>query len=272
MKERRNTGDDGSRTPGAASSRESDLALHGRRLALLGSLVGGFAHEIKNPLSTIGLNLKLLEEELAGAETPREKKVLDRTVRLSREVARLQAILEGFLDYVRAPRPTLEPERLGDLVREVADLMAPPLEARGISIRLYLREGLPPLPIDRKMIHQALVNLVTNAEQAMTEGRGGEILIATGRLRENGRTLQTISVTDSGPGMPPEVLQRCFQPYYSTKRKGSGLGLAITRRLVEDHGGEIRVESHEGKGTRFEIRLPEAEEAGSPPETGEGEG
>lgn len=233
-----------------------------QRLVRLRGLVGGFAHEIKNPLSTIGLNLRLMEEELAEPLSARERRILDRTRRLTKEVDRLQAILEEFLNYVRAPEPVIQRVSLNEIVREVADLLAPEIEARGISLKLLLSEGLRRATVDARLVHQALLNLVRNAEQALTEiERPGEIIVSTAFENDGERGWHVLTVTDSGPGMAPQVLARCFQPYFSTKRGGTGLGLAITRRLIEDHGGEISVDSHEGIGTRFVIRLPFAEPA-----------
>lgn len=237
----------------AEAEREEELSLHGRRLARLGGLIGGFAHEIKNPLSTIGLNLKLMEEELREPLTAREKRTLKRTQRLSKEVGRLEGILDDFLNYVRAPRPKRASISLNEVVRELADLVGPGLEKEGIRLHAYLEEGLPPLGADAGMLHQALLNLVTNAQQALVDsGRKGEILIGTGQERG----YHTLSVIDSGPGMSEEIRRRCFQPYFSTKRGGTGLGLAIARRFIEDHGGDIRVESEPGAGTRFHVRVP----------------
>ncbi|MEZ5987907.1 MAG: ATP-binding protein [Planctomycetota bacterium] len=237
------------REQGGGEGRERTSRLH--------HLVGGFAHEIKNPLSTIGLNLRLLEEDLAGPESPRDKRILERTRRLSKEVARLQGILQSFLDYVRAPRPVLAELRLNELVREIADLVGPTLEAGGVRLGLFLAEELPPLLADRTLLHQALLNLVTNAEQALAAaGAGGEILVSTGWEDGPGGGRHFVSVLDNGPGMDEATRERCFHPYFSTKRGGAGLGLAITRRFVEDHDGTIEVESDPGHGTRFTVRLP----------------
>ncbi|MFQ5506373.1 MAG: PAS domain-containing sensor histidine kinase [Planctomycetota bacterium] len=250
----------------AEAEREEELSLHGRRLARLGGLIGGFAHEIKNPLSTIGLNLKLMEEELREPQTAREKRMLERTQRLSKEVDRLEGILDDFLNYVRAPRPRRQSISLNEVVRELTDLVGPGLEKDGIRLHAYLQEGLPRLRADAGLLHQALLNLVTNAHQALeNSGRKGEILIGTGQERGS-PGYHTLSVIDSGPGMSEEIRRRCFQPYFSTKRGGTGLGLAITRRFIEDHGGDIRVESEPGAGTRFYLRLP------SKPPVEEGDG
>jgi signal transduction histidine kinase len=240
------------------NSPEGKLKNHGRRLAELGQFVGGFAHEIRNPLSTIGLNLKMIEEELKEPMSPRERRVQKRLGRLSREVDRLQEILEGFLSYVRAPGPIRKKTNLNDIVRDLSDLVGPGLELTGHHLRVFLKPKIPDIEVDPSQIQQVVLNLVTNADQALQgEGRTGEILLATDRRKEGGRWVQVVTVTDSGPGMEEEILEKCFQPYFSTKSGGSGLGLAVTQRLIQDHGGEVRVESHPGHGTRFEVLLPE---------------
>ncbi len=227
------------------------------RFSRMSDLLGGFAHEIKNPLSTIGLNLRLLEEDLASCPGPTQDKNLQRTKRLSKEVARLQGILEDFLAYARAPGPKLQEISLNELVREVSDLSAPGIQQDGIHLGLYLQEGLPPLRADPNLLHQVFLNLLTNAQQALKlAGISGEILVRTGWEESETGGRHVLSVIDNGPGMSEEAKENCFAPYYSTKKTGTGLGLAITRRFVEDHGGEISVESQEGTGTRFQVWVP----------------
>ncbi len=231
---------------------------------LASGLVGGFAHEIKNPLSTIGLNLRLLEEELGTPENAREKRILTLSQRVSKEVVRLQDSLEDFLNFVRAPKPVLQHVSLNGIVREVTDLIAPSVERQGLRLQLLLTEGLPVATVDGRLVHQALWNLVLNAQQALVGAkRQGEIIIGTGyeaaesgQDAGDGRPCHVLTVTDSGPGMAPDVVEQCFSPYYSTKKGGTGLGLAITQRFVQDHGGTIDVSSQEGVGTRFALRFP----------------
>ncbi|MCB9920138.1 MAG: hypothetical protein H6832_17185, partial [Planctomycetes bacterium] len=223
----------------------------------LARLVGAFAHEIKNPLSTIALNLRLMEEELQEPANAREKRFLTRTRRVRGEVDRLHGILEGFLSYVRAPQPKIESLSLNQLVRNVTDLVAPELEKEGIALRLLLTEGLADLEADPRLVHQVLLNLVRNAEQALLEvDHARELIVGTSIDVGDGPSVHVLSVTDNGPGMSEETIARCYEPYWSTKPGGSGLGLAITKRFVEDHGGEIRIESQPAVGTRFLVRLP----------------
>ena len=214
------------------------------KLAALGRLVGGFAHEIKNPLSTIGLSLRLMEEELKEAQSVRERRLLQRTQRLAGEVERVTGILQDFLGYVRAPEPTLVSTSLNAIVRDVGELLAPEFDQASIRLHMLLAEGLPQATVDPQLVHQVLLNLLRNAEQAIGEGDGGgEILVQTSYDEGVDPPVHEIMVTDSGPGMSAEQIEACFQPYFSTKRHGTGLGLAISRRFVEDHGGEILVDS-----------------------------
>jgi len=249
---------------------QADASDHERgnaRYERLGDLIRGFAHEIKNPLSTIGLNLRLMEEELSEQQSPREKQFLVRTRRLAKEVERVQGVLDGFLGFLRAPEPHLVRCSLNDVVREVVDLVGPGLESQGLRLHAYLAEGLPECMADPSLLHQVLQNLIRNSEQALIHSdRRGEILVSTGQIEIDGKLWHSLSVIDGGPGMAPEVLEQCFEPYYSTKRGGSGLGLAITRRFIEDQGGTIEVESTIGTGTKFRILLPSERD-----DVGEGE-
>ncbi|PIE25138.1 MAG: two-component sensor histidine kinase [Planctomycetota bacterium] len=187
--------------------------------------------------------------------------MLDRTRRLKKEVERLQGILDDFLSYVRGPRPSLQRLSLNQVVREFTDLVAPGLEKQKLTVSMHLQEGLPEVLADGSLLHQALLNLVKNAEQALLGAeRHGEILLSTGLEERDGRRYVQVSVIDSGPGIDAETLPELFRPYFSTKPGGTGLGLPIAQRFVEDQGGELGVESQLGIGTRFTLRLPIADE------------
>jgi signal transduction histidine kinase len=219
------------------------------RLALLGSLAGGLAHEIKNPLSTLTITLGLLREDLeSGKGDP--ARALRRVRVLEREIARLEEILADFLQYAGQHRLQRRPTDLNSVVSEVLDLITPAALRKKIEVRHHLSPDLPPLRLDRDRVKQALLNLVLNAQEAM-KGRG-EILVQTsvrgGAVR--------LDVTDTGPGIPPEILPRIFEAYFSSKKTGTGLGLPIARRIVEEHGGILEVFSEVGKGTRFTMWFP----------------
>lgn len=236
-----------------ASDGQTDGSVRRR---LLARLAGGLAHEIKNPLSTMAINLTLLDEEFqpapggAGAQSPKDKRSLKRVRTLQREVARLEGILEDFLRFARGGEIDRAPADLVELVAEVLEFCEPELEAEQVRLHALLPPSIPLAMIDERALRQALVNLVVNARQAMPGG--GELIF---ELRRDGPRAELV-ITDSGVGMSPDQVGRCFELYYSTKKGGTGLGLATVKRIVEMHGGEIGVMSEEGRGTRFHLWIP----------------
>lgn len=213
-------------------------------------LAGGLAHEIKNPLSTIRLNMELLAEDFAGSDAPRDRRALNKVQIVERECQRLQDLLDDFLNFVKVRRLNLEPTDLNDLVREVLDFFRPKANEAKIEVVDYLTSGLPTVQIDRRAFHSALLNLVLNAEQAMSDG--GQ-LVARTYPTAGGVALDLI---DNGCGMDEKTVSQIFDAFFSTRRGGSGLGLPTTRKIVEAHGGQISVQSTVGRGTQFTIKLP----------------
>ena len=177
--------------------------------------------------------------------------VLDR---VRKESHRLEALLEDFLRFARVKDPNASPCDLNDVVEELADFFEPQAASQGIVLRRDLAAELPPVRLDADLFKQALFNLIRNAELAMPAG--GELILST-RAEDRSVVLQ---VTDTGSGIPPEVLPRIFDAFYSTRPGGSGLGLPTARRIVEAHGGSLSVASEVGKGSRFTIHLPTANE------------
>ncbi|MEX0655167.1 MAG: ATP-binding protein [Phycisphaeraceae bacterium] len=248
------------------------------RLAELGTLAGGLAHEIKNPLSTVGLNIQLLQEDLAeiaeqaapGA-LPEDRlgRVQRRFGSLQRETHRLRDILEDFLRFAGRVELDLQPTDVNALIDELADFFEPQARAAGIHLRTQLTASPAVAPADASLLKQALLNLLINAVQAMSEAReknkphGGasELIIRTTRRRPLDRDEVHIHIIDTGPGMSEAVVAKVFQPYFSTKRGGTGLGLPTTRRIIEEHGGHIDAHAVPGQGTDFTVVLP-AEDAG----------
>jgi len=227
---------------------------------VLARLAAGLAHEIKNPLSTMAINLALLEEEwgrAAGARgddrsepTARERRCVKRVQTLQREVKRLETIVEDFLRYARGGEVNRSPQDLGSLVREVLDFVELEDSRQNIRHHIDLPIGLPLVMLDPGAFKQAVLNLFVNARQAMP--LGGELIV---RAQRQGNFVE-LTVTDTGVGMTPEDVERCFDVYYSTKKGGTGLGLSTTRRIVEEHNGTITVVSEPGRGTSFSIVLP----------------
>ena len=255
-----------SRRRAAMNPSEPGPAERARRLARLAS---GLAHEIKNPLSTMAINLALLEEDwtrvahgrnpVAPELTPREQRSLKRIKTLQREVQRLEHIVDEFRRYARGGEINRAPADLAALVRELIEFVEPEDEAQGIRHHVDLEVGLPLVLIDEGVLKQTVLNLLVNARQAMPGG--GELLV---RLRREGNWLE-LQITDTGVGMAPDQLERCFEEYWSDKKGGTGLGLSSARRTVEEHGGSIDVVSEPGRGSSFSIFLPAfAELTGTP--------
>ena len=235
------------------------------RLAFLGSLAGGLAHEIKNPLSTISVNLQLMKEDWEGSDSPRERPTLKRIQVLTQEIRRLEEILNDFLTFARGFSLKMEEENINQIVGDLVLFLEPEAQRLGIELRSFPDPALPRIRVDAKYIKLALMNIVQNALQALG-GRSGikEVLIRTMKL-ENG---VEIVVTDTGPGILEEHRDKIFQVYFSTRRDGTGLGLPTVRRIIEEHDGTITFQSEVGKGTSFRIFLPLA---GGVPGGGRGE-
>ena len=223
--------------------------------AEIAQLAGGLAHEIRNPLSTMCLNLDLLAEDFHDPTSPRDRRVAQKIERLRKETQRLQNILEDFLRFARVQALRKVPTDLNAVIEEMQDFCEPQAMAQGIVVRSSFDPQLPRVPLDVELLRQALLNLILNAEHAMPNG--GELILTT---RRDGDAV-VIEVTDTGVGMTEDVRARVFDAFYSTRPGGSGLGLPTTRKIVEAHDGTISVQSEPGRGTQFTIRLPLAQTA-----------
>lgn len=222
------------------------------RLAELGTLTGGLAHEIKNPLSTVQLNLQLLGEDI-HADWPGANRVISRLKTVQRETARLRDILDDFLRYAGKLELDLKPVELQPLIEDLADFFQPQADLARVRIRVRPLAN-PALGVvvraDERLIKQTVLNLMLNALQAMPDG--GELILSATSDGPWG----LLHVTDTGTGISAEKQTKVFDAYYSTKKGGTGLGLAMARRIIREHGGEISLASEEGKGTDFVLRLP----------------
>jgi len=213
-------------------------------------LAGGLAHEIKNPLSTIRLNMELLAEDFAEAENPRERRALAKVRVVERECQRLQDLLDDFLNFAKVRRLKLEPSSLNRQVKQVLGFFRPKAKEAGIEVVDYLASDLPTVLVDRESFHGALLNLVLNAEQAMPDG--GQLVVRTSATGDG----VALDLIDTGCGMDENTREHLFDAFFSTKRGGSGLGLPTARKIIEAHGGRIDLQSEPGRGTQFTIRLP----------------
>ncbi len=237
-----------------------------QRLAEVGAMTSGLAHEIRNPLSTIGLNAQLLSESIDELNLPQDEKgrLTRRIAALRRETERLKGILEDFLRYAGELHLERLPADLNQIADELADFFSPQAQTQSVRLRTELAPGELRADLDVKHIKQAILNLVLNAVQAMTSqstsqppDRPRELILRTARAHDEAKspTLE-LHVIDTGPGIPPETLARLFTPYFTTKRGGTGLGLPTARRIVEAHGGRLDVFTEPGQGTDFRITLP----------------
>jgi signal transduction histidine kinase len=223
----------------------------------LAELAGGFIHEIKNRLGTLGLNLQLLAEDFHAPESPRERRALERVQRIQGECRRLVEVSNDFLRFARVKDLDLAPARLAEVVEEMVDFFGPTAKQANIDIKCYLPVDLPPVRLDRELFKQALLNLMLNAEQAMPAGGEMTLCAALEPGRGDGQPPHvSLSLIDTGQGMSAEVLAKLFKPFFSTKPGGTGLGLPTTRKIIEAHRGLIDVQSEVGRGTKFTIRLP----------------
>jgi signal transduction histidine kinase len=174
------------------------------------------------------------------------------------EIERVNKIIKQFLDFARPRPPSLEPMVVRSILEETLALLVYEMEAQKISLERSYAPDLPPVPMDREQMKQVFLNLLLNAIQAME--RGGNLKVATrwkpAPAGDGGRSVAEIAVQDSGPGMAEDIRSRIFEPFFSTKEEGIGLGLPIAQRIVEEHGGKIRVESRVGEGTTFVVTLP----------------
>jgi two-component system sensor histidine kinase HydH len=219
-------------------------------LAFVGTLAGGLAHEIRNPLSTLNINLQLLKEDWDDAVTSKEQRSVKRIDALLRETKRLEQVLSDFLRFAGRYQLNREPHNVNAVLEELLDFYGPEARQRKIAVRKEFDASIPPIPVDAALLKQALLNILKNAQEAMPSG--GDLTVRTAKNRHGVH----IDVTDTGTGVAPEHLDKIFEVYFTTKPNGSGLGLPTAKRIVEEHDGTIAVESEPGKGARFAIQLP----------------
>lgn len=255
-------------------------AQQAERLAELGSMTSGLAHEIKNPLSTVVLNAQLVGEEIGDSELPDDAKhrLTRRVDALSREANRLRDILTDFLRFAGRLKLDPQPHDVRQIVEELADFFLPQAERHGVVQRVEI----PAMPlvakVDEGLLKQAILNLLINAVQAMADQpptRHRELILrverveppASARGQKDDRVDPElrIHVIDTGPGIDATRRDAIFRPYMTSKPGGTGLGLATTRRIVEEHGGRVQLWSEVGKGSDFTIVLPMPETSAPAP-------
>jgi signal transduction histidine kinase/uncharacterized membrane protein affecting hemolysin expression len=236
---------------------------YSRKLAALGRLMAGVAHEVKNPLNAMTIHLELLKQKLtavrepitvpAGSGPARSVDLTKHVGVIADEIRRLDQVVVGFLKFARPDELKLQPVRLDTMLSDVVTTATPEAERRQIAVKVDCASTLPPINADPGMLRQALLNLALNACQAMPDGGTLKMVCRTASRRR-----VEIDVEDTGVGIPPDDLSRIFDLYFTTKEKGTGIGLSMVYRIVQLHDGEVEVQSTPGMGTRFRLIFPQA--------------
>jgi signal transduction histidine kinase len=221
----------------------------GRQIEELSKLTGGLAHEIKNPLSTIKINLQLIGED-AASDRAQNQRWFRKIEVVRKETERLEQILEDFLRFIGKPELKLGAVDVNEVVGEMIDFYSPQAHAHNVALRQGLAAKSLLCRVDSDMLKQVVLNLFINAQQAMPDG--GELIVRTDAQDAEA----VIEISDTGPGISPQKLDKIFDAYYTTRPGGSGLGLPTARKIIEAHGGSIDANSQPGKGTSFTIQLP----------------
>lgn len=217
------------------------------RLAALGELSAGIAHEIRNPLGSIKGSIEILESDISS-DHPRHEFVEI----IKEETARLNGLVQEFLEFARPPQPKVSQGSLNDLIESASSLVAKEAEQSAVRISKELDQSMPPLSLDSDQIRQVLLNILLNAIQAMDHG--GRLSIRSHYEERDSRAV--VEVSDTGPGVAPDQLEHIFDPFFSTKSNGTGLGLSISHQLVENHGGRIVARPNPDRGLTLRIELP----------------
>ena len=222
-------------------------------MAYIGTLAASIAHEVRNPLSSVKMNVQMMERRLARLTDPDDVDYFHtKFERVKGEVDRLEASISHFLAFARPPPLRAQPVQLNGVVDNVLEFLAPQCESRGTELVRRYADGLPPVELDPGQFGQALQNLVLNALQAL--GQGGTVTVATAMAR--GRVVLTVA--DDGPGIAEDVQEKIFEVFFTTRQTGTGLGLNIVTRIIEEHRGVLSVDSRPGDGATFRIELPAA--------------
>jgi signal transduction histidine kinase len=225
--------------------------VESERLAAIGRLAAQITHEIRNPLSSVALNIELLGDDVEHLPDARQDEARSILAAVAGEVDRLTEITEGYLRYARLPAPKTSLGDVGDLLADLAAFSQGEATQADVMLELRVDDDLPEVPHDRPRLRQAFLNLLRNALEAA--GRGGTVrLVATSD--DTGAVV--VRVEDSGPGVPDDVRERLFEPFFTTKDHGTGLGLTLTQEIVDDHSGQLELDTSDLGGAAFRIRLP----------------
>jgi signal transduction histidine kinase len=226
------------------------------RLAYVGTLASGLAHEIRNPLNAMNMNLQMLDEELTAANLHQDPEATALLASTKGEVRRLENLVTDFLAYARPMQPRLEPADLNATVEEVCRFLRADLQQRAITLDVSVSSSLPAVELDEGQFRQALMNILINAKDVLRQGGRIAVSTLTGPKGE-----AVVRIEDNGPGIPPEIRDKIFDVFFSTRGGGTGLGLPIAQKIIESHGGWIALETEVGRGTTFELHVPRPERA-----------
>jgi signal transduction histidine kinase len=234
---------------------QAEALMRAEQLAAVGRISAQVAHEVRNPLSSIGLNVELMQDafERATFESPEDaRETRELLAAVTREVDRLTEVTEQYLRMARPPRPSLEPTTVTEVLTSVLDFSREELERAGVEVVRDFTPDTPRALADEGQLRQVFLNLLRNAREAMPDG--GRLTIAT---RAHGHQVE-VALQDTGRGMTEAVRSRIFEPFFSTKEDGTGLGLAVCQQILKTHGGSLDCQSEAGRGTTFSVKLPRA--------------
>lgn len=221
-------------------------------LAALGRLAASLAHEIRNPLSGISINLQLLQESVDILNAPEKGELREYAEIIDFEIKRLEGLVQNFIQFARPPQLNLKKVNINAVLKHVLELFSGEAQEQGVAIIRELEDNLPQIKADSEKLHQAFLNLVINALQVMPEG--GNLIVRTYLVEKEGKL--KVEIEDTGCGIDKEEMDKLFEFFYSTKPDGAGMGLPIAHQIISDHGGDIDVLSQPQEGTIFIISLP----------------
>jgi signal transduction histidine kinase len=224
--------------------------VEAERMATVGRLSLKVAHEVRNPIAAIELNAELLGDIVEEGLAPQKDEAMTLVGAIREQVGALDALTEEYLAFARFPKAQFEEDSVNDMLVAVTDFVRRLAARQGISVTVSTDPTIPPMAIDRSLLRQAVLNLIKNGLEALSQG--GALSVTSRRVED----AVEMSISDTGPGIPPDVGRRLFEQFFTTKPQGTGLGLSITRQIVEEHGGTIRWTSTPGAGATFTITLP----------------